>query len=76
MNHLLRIYFKLCPNDSYFNSREKSKKLNLYQDIFTEDVVTIRFLSKFIANLVAAFPAVTLGLLYYKALETDKAKAL
>ena len=38
--------------------------------------VTTRILSKLIGNLVAAFPAVTLGQFYYRALETDKAKAL
>ena len=55
---------------------KKEKKLNFCQEIFSEDVVTIRFLSKLIGNLVAAFPAVTLGLFYYRALETDKTKAL
>ena len=55
---------------------KKNKKINLYEENFREDAVTIRFLSKLIANLVATFPAVTLGPLYYKALETDKAKAL
>ena len=55
---------------------KKEKKLSFCQEIFSEDVVTIRFLSKLIGNLVAAFPAVTLGLFHYRALETDKAKAL
>ena len=39
-------------------------------------MVTIRFLSKLIDNLVVAFPTVTLGPFYYRALEMDKAKAL
>ena len=29
MHHLLRIYFKLCPNDNYFNSGEIRKKFKL-----------------------------------------------
>ena len=55
---------------------KKQKNLNLCQEILGEDVVTIRFLSKLIGDLVAAFPAVTLGPFYYRALETDKTKAL
>ena len=27
MDHLLRIYFELCPNDNYLNSGEKRKKI-------------------------------------------------
>ena len=50
--------------------------MNLYQEILGEDVVTIRFVSQLMWDLVAAFPAVTLGPFYYRALETDKAKAL
>ena len=38
---------------------KKQKLLNICQEILREDVVTIRFLSKLIGNLVAAFPAVT-----------------
>ena len=49
---------------------------HLFRIYFNQDVVTIRFLSKLIGNLVAAFPAVTLGPFYYRALETDKANAL
>ena len=45
---------------------EKKKILNLCQEILWEDVVTIRFLSKLEANLVAAFPAVTLGPFYHR----------
>ena len=55
---------------------KKEKILNLCHDILKEDVVTIRFLSKLLGNLVAASPAVTLGPFYYRALEMDKAKAL
>ena len=55
---------------------KKEKILNLCQEILREDVVTIRFLSKLIGNLEAAFPTVTLGPYYYRALEMDKAKAL
>ena len=55
---------------------KKQKVLTLCQEILREDVVTIRFLSKLIGKLVAAFPAVTLGPFYYRALKTDKAKAL
>ena len=55
---------------------KKEQILNLCHEILKEDVVTIRFLSKLIGNLVAAFPAVTLGPFYYRALEMDKAKAL
>ena len=55
---------------------KKQKTLNLCQEILREDGVTIRFLSKLIGNLVAAFPAVTLGPFYFRALETDKAKPL
>ena len=57
MYHLPRIYFKLCPNGNYFNSGEKK----FSQEILRQDVVTIRFLSKNIGNLVAAFRAVILG---------------
>ena len=57
MYHLPRIYFKLCPNDNYFKSGEKK----ISQEILRQDVVTIRFLSKNIGNLVAAFRAVILG---------------
>ena len=74
MQNLFTIYFKLSPNDNYFNSGEKRK--NLCHEIVKEDVVTKRFLSKIIGNLVAAFPAVTLGPVYYRDLEMDKAKAL
>ena len=55
---------------------KKEKILNLCNDILKEDVVTIRFLSKFKGNLVAPFPAVTLGPFYYRALEMGKTKAL
>ena len=55
---------------------KKEKILNLCQEILREDVVTIRFLSKLIGNLVAAFPGVTLGPFHYRAIEMDKAKAL
>ena len=55
---------------------KKEKILNLCHNIFKEDVVTVRFPSEFIGNLVAAFPAVALSLFYYRALEMDKAKAL
>ena len=75
-HHLFRIYFKLCPNDSYFDSGEKKKILNLCQEIIQEDVLTISFSSKLIGNLVAAFPTITLGPFYYRALEMDKAKVI
>ena len=39
---------------------KKGKILNLCQEILREDVVTIRFLSKLMENLVVAFPAVIL----------------
>ena len=58
-----------------FTLEEKEKKLNFCQEILREDVVTIRFLSKFTGNLVVAFPAVALEPFYYRALEMDKAKA-
>ena len=57
------------------NSGEK-KILNLCHEILKEDVVTTRFLSKHIGNLVLAFPEVTLGSFYYWALEMDKAETL
>ena len=44
-------------------------------EILREDVATIRFLSKLIGNLVAAFPTFTLGPFYYRALEMGKTKA-
>ena len=71
MHHPLRI----CPNNNFFNSGEK-KIINLCQEILREYVVKIRFLSKLIGDLVAVFSAVTLEPFYYRALETDKAKAL
>ena len=55
---------------------KKEKILNLCYETHKEDVVTIIFLSKLIGKLVAAFPAVTLGPLYYRVLEMDKAMAL
>ena len=55
---------------------KKQKMLNLGQEILREDVVTIRFLSKILGNLVAVFPAVTLGPFCHRTLETDKVKAL
>ena len=55
---------------------KKEQILNFCHEILKEDVVTIRFLSKLIENLVAAFPAVILGPFYYRPLERDKAKAL
>ena len=45
--------------------KKKEKILNLCNEILKEDVVTIRFLSKLTGNLVAAFPAVTLGPFHY-----------
>ena len=56
--------------------KKKEKILDLCQEILREDVVTIRFPSKLIGNLVATFPTVTLGPFYYRALEMDKGKAL
>ena len=64
MHHRLRIYL--------FSGEKKN--LNLCHEILREDVVLIRFLSKLVGNLIAAFPAVTLGAFYYRALETDKTK--
>ena len=56
---------------------EKKKKiLNLCQEIIQEDVLTISFSSKLIGNLVTAFPTITLGPFYYRALEMDKAKVI
>ena len=55
---------------------KKEKILNLCHDILKEDVVTIRFLSKLIGNLVAASPAETLRSFYHRASERHKAKAL
>ena len=55
---------------------KKEKILNLCQEILWEDVFTIKFLSKLIANLVAAFPAVTSCPFYHRDLEMCKTKAL
>ena len=55
---------------------KKEKLLNFCHEILREFVVTIRFLSKPIGNLVAAFAAVILGSFYYRTLKTDKAKTL
>ena len=65
-----------CPNDNFFNSGEKRKNFKPLPRNIREGVVTIRFLSKLIGNLVAAFPVVTLEPFYYRTLEMDKAKAL
>ena len=70
------IYFKLCPNDNYFNPEEKRNNLKPLPRNSQKNVVAIRFLSKLIGTLVAAFAAVTLGPFYYRALEMDKAKTL
>ena len=56
--------------------KKKEIILNLCQEILRKNVVAIRFLSKLIGTLVAAFAAVTLGPFYYRALEMDKAKTL
>ena len=76
MHHLFRIYFKFCPNNNTLTLEKKEKILNLCQEILREDVVTIRFLLTLLGNLVAAFPAATLGPFHYRALEMNKAKAL
>ena len=55
--------------------QKKEKILNLCHEILKEDVVII-FLSKLIGNLVAAFPTVTLGPFYYRALEMEKVKTI
>ena len=56
--------------------KKKEIILNLCQEILRKNVVAIRFLSKPIGTLVAAFAAVTLGPFYYRALEMDKTKTL
>ena len=60
------IYLRFISNSAQMTItltlKKKQNILNLCQEIFREDVVTIRFLSKLIRNLVAGFPAVTLGL--------------
>ena len=53
---------------------KKEKILKFCEEILWEDVVTIRFLSKIIGNLVAVFPAVTLGPFYWRVLEMEKVK--
>ena len=73
MHHLFRI-----SNSTQMTitlTLEKKEEI-LNQEFLWENVVTIRFLSKLLGNLVAAFPAVTLGPFYYTALEMNKAKAL
>ena len=55
---------------------KKKKVLKLYQQILREDVVTIRFLSKIIGNLVTAFPEITLDPFYHRVSEMDKVKVL
>ena len=46
--YLPKTYFKVCPHDVYFNSREKIKNSTLYQKFLTEGgIITTRFLPKF-----------------------------
>ena len=76
MYHLLKIYFKLCPNDSHFNSGEKIKKQTFSGKFLKRNPFTIRFISKIIRNLEAAFPVIKVGPFHYRVLETDKVKTL
>jgi len=48
----------------------------LCKQLKESNVITIRFLAKVIGNLVACFPAVTYGQLYYRQLEHIKVKEL
>ena len=59
MHQLPSIYFKYCPNNCHLTLERKEKPLNLCQETLGEDIGTIRFLSKPMAYLEAAFPAVT-----------------
>ena len=47
---------------------KKEKNVNLNWEKPREDIVAIRFLSKFIRNILAAFPTVTLRLRHYNSL--------
>jgi hypothetical protein len=48
----------------------------LCNSLMKEQYITIRFLAKVIGNIVACFPAVTFGQLYYRQLEHIKVKEL
>ena len=57
------------------NSKDMTLKLTIYDlctKLFEKSKPTIRFVAQVIVNIVAGFPAVPLGPLFYRALETDK----
>ena len=51
---------------------KKQKIFNLCTKLFEKSKPTIRFVAQVIGNIVASFPAVPLGPLFYGVLETDK----
>ena len=51
---------------------KKQKTFDLCTELFEKSKPTIRFVALVIGNIVASFPAVPLGPLFYRALETDK----
>ena len=58
-------------------TKEKKEKIvNHYEEALSNRVISIRQLAKVIGNLVAAFPAVPNGKLYYRELEREKIYAL
>ena len=55
---------------------KKAKIVDMCTELYCQPAPTIRQVAKVIGNLVAAFPAVQFGPLYYRALECDKTMAL
>ena len=58
-------------------TKEKKEKIfTLCKSLRSDHIHTIRTIAKFIGNIVASFPAVTLGPFFYRSLELDKISAL
>ena len=79
------MYHKFGKYDNKHNSREKTENIESMQGPFIRQFSnfpysvlyhTIRKIAKFIGNIVATFPAVTLGPFYYRKLEKQKIMAL
>ena len=72
--NLIYVAFIINSIDMTLKSTEekKQKLYGLCTKLFEKSKSTIRFVEQVIGNIVASFPAVPLGPLFYRALETDK----
>ena len=76
-DHLLGIRNKLSSHDRHSYEREKRKKIfNTVASLLTLSSCSIRFLAKFIGQIVARFPGVKCGPLWYRNMENDKIEVL